>query len=86
LSFIAPPAPPIDAGNWKRLLELELSRLIADLAISTNALSTEIFSNAEVSKYGMSPFSLHHCLTVAACTCLLDSLSSLLPMTTNGYV
>lgn len=48
---------------------------------------TFIPSFAEVSKYGIFPFSKHHCFTLLAEVCrFVSSESALFPKTTNGKV
>ena len=48
VNLMAPPAPPMESGNLKMFVLLSL--LSASFAISTNALSTETFLVADVSK------------------------------------
>ena len=76
-----PPAPPIESGITIYAYD---SRLIPIFTISMNASLTATPSLADVSKYNISLFSLHQAWALADCTFLSDSLSTLLPISTNG--
>ena len=52
--------------------------------MSKNASSTDKFDRAEVSKYGILPFSAHHSSAYYLETSRSDSLSNLLTTITNG--
>mgnify|MGYP006085679219 FL=1 len=76
-----PPAPPIESGI---IIWLFCSLAIPFLTIPMNASETCTPSLADVSKYAMSLFSLHQALAFSALIFLSDSLSTLLPIRTNG--
>ena len=80
-SLIPPEAPPIVSGINIQLLD---SLWIPLRTISTNASLTATPSLAEVSKYGMSLFSLHQACAFSFETFRSLSLSTLLPISTNG--
>ena len=52
--------------------------------MSKNASSTDKFDKADVSKYGILPFSAHHSSAYYLLTSRSYSLSNLLPTITNG--